>query len=89
MAADIFTKAFGDREKWRAACELVNIIDPADIMQTINNRTEMFAQMSQDAKVHPLNTRPQDGSARTHNKWFKTQGPVPFAVTCPKGNLTK
>ena len=73
MAADIFTKAFGDKEKWRAACELVNVIDPANFQQTITNRTAMFAQMSQDAKVHPLNTRPQEGSARTHKNWLKTQ----------------
>ena len=73
MAADIFTKAFGDKEKWRAACELVNVIDPANFQQTITNRTTMYAQMSNDAKVHPLNTRPQEGSARTHKTWLRTQ----------------
>jgi hypothetical protein len=29
MAADIFTKAFTDHEKWKHACTLINHIDPA------------------------------------------------------------
>ena len=29
MAADIFTKAFTDSEKWKHACSLINLVDPA------------------------------------------------------------
>ena len=33
MAADIYTKQFAEKDKWLKACELVNIIDPADIKE--------------------------------------------------------
>ena len=29
MAADIFTKAFSDKAKWLAVCDLINHVDPA------------------------------------------------------------
>lgn len=89
MSADIFTKAFGDKEKWRAALELVRIIGPENIMQMISNRTNMFAQMSNDAKLHLFNTRPQDGSARHHSNCLKSQQPVPYTKTCPFGSLSQ
>ena len=28
MAADIFTKAFNDKDKWAHACQLINVVDP-------------------------------------------------------------
>jgi len=31
MAADIFTKAFDDNDKWRAACWLINVCDPKEL----------------------------------------------------------
>jgi hypothetical protein len=35
MCADIYTKGFSDRLKWRLACDLINIIDPARIKELI------------------------------------------------------
>ena len=35
MCADIYTKDFSDRLKWRLACDLINIIDPARIKELI------------------------------------------------------
>ena len=35
MCADIYTKGFSDRLKWRSACDLINIIDPARIKELI------------------------------------------------------
>ena len=32
---DIYTKGFSDRLKWRLACDLINIIDPARIKELI------------------------------------------------------
>ena len=31
MAADIYTKAFTDKDKWNHACLLINIVDPSDL----------------------------------------------------------
>jgi hypothetical protein len=31
MAADIYTKAFTDPEKWERVCQLVNVMDPAQL----------------------------------------------------------
>ena len=33
MSADIFTKAFTDKDKWAHACRLINHIDPATFLQ--------------------------------------------------------
>ena len=35
MAADIYTKAFSDGDKWQAACWLINIVDPKIIQSAI------------------------------------------------------
>ena len=31
MAADIYTKAFQDADKWRMACWLINVVDPVEM----------------------------------------------------------
>ena len=33
MSADIYTKGFSDRHELQAACDLVNIVDPARLRQ--------------------------------------------------------
>ena len=35
MAADIYTKAFSDSDKWQAACWLINIVDPKIIQSAV------------------------------------------------------
>jgi len=36
MAADIFTKAFPDKNKWTAVCDLINHIDPARLKKVLD-----------------------------------------------------
>ena len=37
MAADIYTKAFNDKEKWRKARLLINVVDPKEIVDVIQH----------------------------------------------------
>ena len=37
MCADICTKAFTDANKWMAACDLINIVDPSRLRQFITD----------------------------------------------------
>jgi hypothetical protein len=35
MCADIYTKAFSDQRKWEAACWLIGVIDPTDLVKIV------------------------------------------------------
>ena len=72
MAVDIYTKAVSNGEKWRQACELVNILDPKDLKQVIERRAGIFAEMQSDQQWHPINRKPQCGTSATHGKWMET-----------------
>jgi hypothetical protein len=71
MAADIYTKQFGDKAGWQKACELVNIIDPEDIKEVIERRAEVHKMMESDTYCHPNNIKPNSANSATHRKWMK------------------
>ena len=66
MAADIYTKPFNNREKWRQASELVNVIDPKDSKDVIARRADIFKSLKYYQKWHPINKKPQAGKSATN-----------------------
>ena len=43
MCADIFTKGFTDADKWKLACSLICVIDPADLREHARTTAEVVA----------------------------------------------
>ena len=43
MRADIFTKAFHQKDKWHSARVLINILDPDEVKQTIESQGDLGA----------------------------------------------
>ena len=43
MRADIFTKAFHQKDKWYSARVLINILDPDEVKQTIETQGDLGA----------------------------------------------
>ena len=58
MCADIYTKAFTDAIKWQAACDLINILDPARLDTLTRTSSEdvkspaMSSPFAPDPQVH-------------------------------------
>ena len=73
MAADIYTKAFNSKDNWSKACELVNVMDPANLLDVVKRRAGIFQSLRYDQKWHPINKRPQSGNTATHRKWLQGQ----------------
>ena len=73
MAADIYTKSFNNKDSWIKACELVNIMDPANLVDVIQRRAKIFESLKNDQKWHPINKKPQSGNSATHRKWIEGQ----------------
>ena len=73
MAPDIYTKAFSNKEKRKQACELVNVMGPANLVDVIQRRAKIFESLKNDQKWHPINKEPQSGNSATHRKWVEGQ----------------
>ena len=68
MAADIYTKAFNNKDNWHKACELVNVMDPVNLVEAIKRRAQIFESLRHDQTWHPINKKPQSGNSATHRK---------------------
>ena len=53
MSADIYTKCFTDKEKWRHACELINITTPNNLKTIIKNSAERYRNRQDPSKAAP------------------------------------
>ena len=42
MAANIFTKAFINKDRWEHATRLINVADPKDLLNIVLNSKEAF-----------------------------------------------
>jgi hypothetical protein len=42
MAADIYTKAFTDPDKWWKVCKLINVIDPRQLIQVVEGYAQAW-----------------------------------------------
>ena len=73
MAADIYTKSFNSKDGWQKACELVNVMEPANLKDVIKRRAKIFESLRYDQKWHPINKKPQTGNSATHRKWIEGQ----------------
>ena len=63
MAADIYTKAFNDPDKWAHACALINVVDPASIEALMCRRIDEDVdrrrnQVLVDPKLNPMMGKP-------------------------------
>lgn len=61
MAADIYTKAFFDKDQWIAACWLINVVDPDDLQMLISLGDRPPPQGGDDPKKGTFAMN-QDGS---------------------------
>ena len=48
MAADVYTKIFTAKAAWLKALELINIVDPNEIVDVIRRRRLIFFDMKKD-----------------------------------------
>lgn len=71
MSADIYTKFFNSKEKWKHALELICMCEPTEIVEVIKRRRVIFNQMQIDMEIHPNNVRKHkatDAIARCYQK---------------------
>ena len=79
MSADIYTKNFAARNKWRHALELINICKADEIDDIIRKRCLMFQQMQRDMEFHPNNVRKHKASEATARCYLRAgQGGAGF-----------
>ena len=55
MAADIYTKAFTDKNKWKAVCWLINVVGPVALRDAIHYNGEMKARIDAEAAEKSAN----------------------------------
>ena len=58
MAADIFTKAFTDADKWKSACGLIGVCDPAELSLFGAKYMETTEDPPQSGGHHPSKVSP-------------------------------
>ena len=73
MAVDIYAKAFTNKDNWHRACELANVMDPANLEDVIRRRAQIFESLRNDHKWHSIKKKPQDRISSTHRKWMEGQ----------------
>ena len=71
MGADIYTKFFASRDKWRHALELINICRLDEIEGVIQKRSVIYSKMQKDMQLHPNNVRPHKASEATARFYVK------------------
>ena len=73
MAADIYTNVFSNKEKWEAACQLINIMSPEKSLDAIERHRENFEVMQKDRVKHPKNVKPMSSNSATNRKYIKEE----------------
>ena len=68
MAADIYTKAFNDKDKWDHACLLINIVDPADLSDIGRKHTDLKRQRILDEEEALRKERERAGEGVDNNR---------------------
>ena len=66
--ADIYTKAFTDPNKWKAACWLIGVIDPGELAKMLETKGEPLEINSSGNNKKPVDERNPDGSGM----WTRT-----------------
>ena len=74
MAADIYTKAFTNPEKWDLACQLINIIDTDSIEEAVKRKftVERVSNAEQDEFPRGDDVDAQPAAAAATQKYFET-----------------
>ena len=73
MAADIYTKVFSSKEKWEAACQLINIMPPEKLLDAIEFHRQNYETMQKDRVKHPNNTKPMSSNSATNRKYIREE----------------
>ena len=53
MCADIYTKAFTDKAKWTAVCQLINVVDPSSFPHLVKSKEPAPQEASASAAAVP------------------------------------
>lgn len=77
MSADIYTKAFRNKDKWRDACWLINTTDPKLLHELINEASQCFMHkpstlISKPTVEDPMTPQPRGGMVLTEATTPKT-----------------
>ena len=64
---------FNNKDQWDRVCELVNVMDPVNLVEVIKRRAHIFKSLRDDQRWHPINRKPAAGNSATHRKWIEGQ----------------
>ena len=81
MCADIYTKAFTDVNKWKAACWFINIVDPYQLKDFLKDNDDMTKKDAKSAEADVAGNNKGKGTNGTTQKTKGTQNAVPSPLT--------